>query len=180
MAGALFASLLLSGCAGNGDGTEPPQTSASAESSTLETSSARTGPAKSLDLSDACSIVTEAQWKELGGDQPPNARESNGKPGCNYEAGESGSDGGWNVFVAADTARNLKQFVDTSPNAETTEVAGYPAAQVGTTGTNCIVVVDVADQGSLFINGLTRSTNPNPCDLSKQFAEAAIQNLPDA
>ncbi|WP_170210339.1 DUF3558 domain-containing protein [Saccharopolyspora antimicrobica] len=176
--GAVFAAVLLAGCSGGGNTTETTAASTPAEQPSSPPSSARTAPAKSLDISDKCGIVAESQWRNLGGDQAPRPRELEGIAGCGYAAGEAGTDGGWSVFVGTDPNQTFKDFVDSS-DAEMTEVAGYPAAEVGGVPTNCILVLDVSDQGSLAVHTLARTGNPNPCDLSKQFAEAALQNLPN-
>ncbi|MEV0054190.1 DUF3558 domain-containing protein [Saccharopolyspora shandongensis] len=175
---AVLASVLLAGCSGGGGGTTPP-TATSAASEPTTSQSARTAPAKSLDVADRCSIVSQDQAKQLGADQEPRERESNGKPGCNYDLGTSG--GGFMVFVAADKKQTMQKFADSRKSSvEMTEVGGYPAAQVLVDKSSCLLALDVSDQGSLYVNGLVPSGSLNPCDLSKQFAEAAIKNLPNA
>ncbi|MEU6261612.1 DUF3558 domain-containing protein [Saccharopolyspora shandongensis] len=178
-ASAVLVGLLLAGCSGGARET-PPTTDASVPTSeSTSAQSARSGPAKSLDLGDRCSIVSESQAKELGADQQPRERESNGTPGCNYDLGTSGA--GFMVFVAVDKTETMPQFADARRSSvQMIDIGGYPAAQVGTNKTNCLLSLDVSSQGSLYINTLVPSGNQNPCDLSKRFAEAALKNLPNA
>ncbi|GAA0515332.1 hypothetical protein GCM10011581_49150 [Saccharopolyspora subtropica] len=176
--GVAVAAVLLAACSGGRN----PETTASRTSSDVPASqprSGRTQPAKSLELPDKCAIVTEAQWRAMGADQAPRPDELSGTSGCRYQAGEAGTEGGWSVFVAADVKQTFRQFVDGYNNVEMTEVSGYRAGQIGTNQTNCILVVDVSDEGSLSIDTLSRTGDPHPCALSKQFAEAALQNLRD-
>ncbi|GAA0515289.1 hypothetical protein GCM10011581_49100 [Saccharopolyspora subtropica] len=175
--GAVLASVLLAGCSGGGDVTPSAGTSTPTEPTTSQ--SARTAPAKSLDVADRCSIVTSDQARQLGADQSPRERESNGKPGCNYDLGRSG--GGFMVFVAADKSQTMQKFADARKSSvQMIDISGYPTAQVAVDEASCILALDVSDEGSLYVNGLVPSGSPNPCDLSRQFAEAALTNLPDA
>lgn len=172
---AVLASLALGGCSGSAEqgGGAPPQ------APPAPAKQARSGPAKSLNLPNNCSIVTQDQARQLGADQQPRERTSNGTPGCSYDQGSSG--GGFLVFVAADKQHTMQQFADARrSSAKPTDVGGYPAVQVGTNATNCLVSVDVADQGSLYINTVVPHGTPQPCELSMQFAQAAVQNLPNA
>lgn len=178
-AGAVLASFVLAGCSGSGGATDPG-TSAPVEPPAPETSSARAAPAKALDLPDACAVVTAEQAQSLGADQAPRPNEMHGTAGCSYQAGEAGSNGGWSAFVSADKSQTLQDFTAGMDGVENVDVAGYPAAQIGTNATNCILVLDVSDQGSLSIETLARTGTPNPCELSKKVAEAAVQNLPNA
>ncbi|WP_245761718.1 DUF3558 domain-containing protein [Saccharopolyspora shandongensis] len=176
--GAVLASMLLAGCSGGP--TEPPRTTStgSAPSEPTVTQSNRSAQAKSLDVADQCSIVTEPQAKSLGADQPPETSDSNGKAGCDYLQGKSG--GGFIVFVSADKSQTMQKFADARKSSvQMIDISGYPTAQVGNK-TNCLLALDVSDQGSLYVNTVAPSGNPNPCDLSKQFAEAALKNLPNA
>lgn len=178
-AGALLTSLVLAGCSSSGGATDPG-TSAPAEPPAPKPTSARTAPAKSLNVPDACAVVTAEQAKALGADQAPRPQELHGTAGCDYQAGEAGTSAGWTSFVAADKSQTLQDFSAGMTDVQSVEVAGYPAGQIGTNATNCILVLDVSDEGSLLIETLSRTGTPNPCDLSKQVAEAAVQNLPSA
>ncbi|SDZ39078.1 Protein of unknown function [Saccharopolyspora shandongensis] len=74
----------------------------------------------------------------------------------------------------------MQKFADARKSSvQMIDISGYPTAQVGNK-TNCLLALDVSDQGSLYVNTVAPSGNPNPCDLSKQFAEAALKNLPNA
>ncbi|WP_233576123.1 DUF3558 domain-containing protein [Saccharopolyspora rhizosphaerae] len=170
---------MLAGCSSSGGATDPG-TTAPAEPPAPESTSARTAPAKSLDVPDACSVVTAEQANALGADQAPRPNDLHGTAGCNYQAGEAGTNGGWSAFVAADKSQTLQDFSAGMTDVQNVEVAGYPAGQIGTNPTNCILVLDVSDEGSLLIETLSRTGTPNPCDISKQVAEAAVQNLPSA
>ncbi|MBB5152738.1 DUF3558 domain-containing protein [Saccharopolyspora phatthalungensis] len=175
---AVLASLVLAGCSGGSDETGPTTDASAPPSEPTATQSARTAPAKSLDI-DRCSIVSQAQAKQLGADQQPRERDSNGTPGCNYDLGTSGA--GFMVFLAADKAETMQKFADARrSNVKMIDIGGYPAARVGTNKTNCLLSLDISDKGSLYVNTLVPSGTPNPCDLSMQFAEAALQNLPNA
>lgn len=177
--GAVLASLFLAGCGGGADETRPTEEQTAAPETSASSQSGRTSPAKSLDLADQCAIIAGDQAKQLGADQEPRAVESNGIPGCRYNMGASG--GGFMVFVGVDKSKTMQQFADARKSSvEMTDISGYPTAQLGTNKTNCTLSLDVADKGSLFVNGLVSSGDPNPCELSKRFAEAALQNLPGA
>ncbi|KAA5832103.1 DUF3558 domain-containing protein [Saccharopolyspora hirsuta] len=181
-ASAVLASVLLAGCSGGSGEPVPTGTGTPQEQVTSEapaTQSARTAPAKSLEIGDRCAIISEAQVKELGADQAPRERESNGKPGCSYGRGTAGVDA--TVFVAVDKSSTMQKYAESATKEpEKSEIAGYPAVQVSLVETNCTLVLDVSDQGSLFVNTVVSSADPNPCELSKRFAEAALQNLPNA
>lgn len=176
----VLAGVLLAGC-GSGAGTTPTPTAPGTEPPAGETSSAyppRTSGAKSLEIGDQCSMVTAEQATALGADQAPKVGESNGKPGCDYLQGEAG--GGFMVFVAANKAETMQKFANARKSkVQMMDIGGYPTAQVGD-DKSCLLSVDVADQGSLYINTLVSNGQHDPCDLSKRFAETALQNLPNA
>jgi hypothetical protein len=174
-AGVVLIALLAAGC-GSGKGAPGPESPAPSAPSPNQPK--RSASAKSLQLADKCSVVTSAQAGSLGADQPPRPRDSNGKPGCDYDQGAASA--GFAVFVAADTSQTMEKFASMrSQSAQHFDLSGYPAARVAVGTTNCLLAVDVSDQGSLYINTLVPSGNPNPCDLSQKFAQAAVQNLPN-
>ncbi|MER5390960.1 DUF3558 domain-containing protein [Saccharopolyspora sp. NPDC002686] len=177
---AVLASVLLAGCSAGSEGSQSPDTDTSstqtAPSEPTPEQSSRTAPVKSLEIGDQCSVLSEAQAQELGADQAPRARESNGRPGCNYALGQAGTK--FSVFVSVDKTETMKKLAAGKPGSQPTEVAGYPAVEVGIK-TNCIVSLDISDQGQLFVNSSVSSGDPNPCDLAKRFAEAAVNNLPN-
>ncbi|MDA3630218.1 DUF3558 domain-containing protein [Saccharopolyspora sp. WRP15-2] len=181
-AGAVLASLFLAGCGGQ---ASPPAESADAPTQSAETStpkSARTAPAKSLEVADKCSIVTEQQATALGADQAPRARDSNGQAGCTYQKGKAGTTG-WGAFVAASEGSTFNAEVESRGEAtKKGEVAGYPTAGYDS-GRGCVLFADVSDQGYLLVNILRTSTDDpgvDMCQQAEKFAEAAIQNLPNA
>lgn len=177
-AGAVFASVLLAGCSGGGATTEPP--SSAPVEPPAPPSSSRTAPAKAVQVADPCGVVTPEQQQALGVNNPPRARDSNGLPGCEFISGEAGTTSGFNAFVAVTTAENFPQFMQKKPTAEPITVGGYPAAKAAATNRNCSVSVDVSDQGSLMVYGLSRDTAVNGCDAMQKVAEAVVQNLPNA
>lgn len=176
----VLASFVLAGC-GSGAGSAPtPTTPGGEETPPAETTSAyppRTGPAKSLEISDQCSLVKPDQATSLGADQPQKPTQSSGKTGCDNVKGEAG--GGFMVFVSADKSETMQKFADARTDVQVTDIGGYPAAQIGD-DTNCLLSLDVSDQGQLFFNTLVSDGQNNPCDLTKRFAEVALQNLPNA
>lgn len=176
--GAIFASVVLAGCSGGGATTESP-TSAPAET-TAPPSSSRTAPAKSLQVGDACGVLTPEQQQALGADQPPRARESRGMQGCNFMSGDAGTAAGWNAFVSVTPTQTMQKFMKMHTTAESTTVAGYPAANTEINNRNCTVSVDVSDKGSVVVNGMSRDESVNGCDVMKKVAEAVVQNLPNA
>ncbi|TWG08333.1 uncharacterized protein DUF3558 [Saccharopolyspora dendranthemae] len=176
--GAVFASVVLAGCSGGGATPGPP--SDAPTEAPAPPSSSRTAPAKSLQVADACGVLTPEQQQALGANQPPEARESNGMPGCSFVSGDSGTQSGWNAFVAVNTKQTLQQFVQSKPGTQPITVAGYPAAKAEVSGRNCSVVVDVSDQGSVMAYGLSRDQGVNGCDVMQKVAEAVVQNLPNA
>ncbi|MEU6261606.1 DUF3558 domain-containing protein [Saccharopolyspora shandongensis] len=168
-AGAVAAGLLLTGCStGAAPADQPPN------------GSNRAAAAKSLEVSDPCSLVAPEQAKELGLDQEPKPADSGGKPGCRYESGTPGGPG-WSVFVAADAKRTFQQFTEAEPKAQKLDIGGYPAAKVNDPS-GCTLVVDVADSGSLLVSALVRSGAPiavgTSCDAAKRTTEAALKTLP--
>lgn len=180
VAGIALIGSVLAGCGGTEASPPPPQEEP--EAPTQPSTPPRTGPAKSVDVADKCAIVAESQWRALGADQAPRARDSNGVPGCNFQKGLAG-DTGWTAFVAANGARSYGEELErrTSPTASV-DLGGYPATTFqGTTG--CIVIADIADKGYLLVNaGKTSPDDPGVdlCEQGKKFAEAAIQTLPNA
>jgi hypothetical protein len=179
-ASAVLVGLLVAGC-GSGTGQPSPGTTgAPPPPASSDNQPKRNAPAKSLQVANKCAIVSDAQSRALGADQPPAEEESNGKQGCTYQLGKAGSPTGWGVFVAADPTKPLAKFVAERPSqAKRLEVAGYPAAEVKVGQSNCLLALDVADQGSLFVNSLTRG-NFDACQQAQKLAEAAVKNLPNA
>ncbi|WP_083921553.1 DUF3558 domain-containing protein [Actinopolyspora halophila] len=183
----LFAGiLLLAGCGGQTDQSAQDTTNTGTNTSTSTNNASgvdlpeRTAPAKSLKLDSPCSIITEQQANKLGVDQPIEARTSNGKRGCDYQKGKAGSDGGWAMFIATDPSRTTQEFAGKRPSGKSTEISDYPTYQVEKQY-GCLVAVDIADSGSLFINGAVRlQTRPESCSVVNKFAEAALKNLKSA
>lgn len=185
VASVLLSGILVGGCGGQTSGAgadspgagQPPEPPAQPQPS-------RAAPAKQVEIADQCSVVPDQKKNELGLDQPPRPRQSNGKPGCQYQAGKAGSSGGWGAFVAADPSRTMQQFSQsaTGPGREE-NVSGYPVHLVDS-GPGCLAAVDVSDSGSLFINTLVRPgpdrAKFNACEQAKSVAEAAVQTLPNA
>lgn len=176
--GAVFASVVLAGCSGGGATTEPPS-SAPAETP-APPSSSRTAPAKSLQVADPCGVLTPEQQQTLGINAAPQPDETNGMQGCTFLSGEAGTSGGWNAFVSVTTTQTMQKFMEMHTTAQPTTVAGYPAANTAINNRNCTVAVDVSDQGSVVVNGLSRDPAVNGCDVLKRVAEAVVPNLPNA
>ncbi|SFD98609.1 Protein of unknown function [Actinopolyspora alba] len=178
--------LLLAGCSGGQTGQaaqDTTETGTSAPSSASEVIlPERTAPAKSLDLSDPCTIVTKQQATKLGVDQPLREDKSAGNSGCYYKKGEAGSDSGWGAFIAPDFERTISEAIETHPGGEKTEIRDYPAYAANVSGIGCYIAVDVAEDGFLLVNGQVRpaENRPDPCPIFTEFAEAAIKNLPNA
>ncbi|SFT32610.1 Protein of unknown function [Actinopolyspora lacussalsi subsp. righensis] len=180
--------LLLAGCGGGQTGQAAQDTTDTGTSAPTSTSSGagvglpeRTAPAKSLDLSEPCAIISQQQATNLGVNQPLESANSNEKKGCRYQKGNPGTEGGWYIFVAADTKQTAQDFSSRSPDGRVTKISGYHAYQVDDGGA-CMIAVDVSDEGSIFINGITRlqKNRAAACPISTKFAEAAIENLPEA
>jgi hypothetical protein len=179
-ASAVLVGLLAAGCA-SGNGQPLPTTGAAPPPAPTADQPKRTAPAKSLQLADKCSIVSEQQWRALGADQPPRARNSNGQDGCNYGKGKFGTTG-WSIFVAAAGGTTFQQ--EAAQRGQPTKasiVAGYPVAEYST-GNGCVLFADISDQGHLIANIINNSTD-NPgvdlCQQAEKFAQAAVQNLPN-
>ncbi|WP_175529897.1 DUF3558 family protein [Actinopolyspora lacussalsi] len=178
--------LLLAGCSGQPDSTAQETTGAG--SSTPTTSSAsgvslpeRTAPTKNLDLSDPCTIVTKQQQHDLNINQKPEETNLSGIQGCKYQKGDSGAKGGWFVFVATNPNKTAEEFAQKRPRGQVTNIAGYPAYKIEKFP-NCQISVNIANSGSLYVNGGSRiqENRPDPCPIFTEFAEAAIKNLPNA
>lgn len=176
--GAVFASITLAGCSGGGATSAPP--SSAPAPAPAPPSSSRTAPAKSLQVADACSVLTPDQQKAMGVNRPPQARESNGIPGCSYDSLGAETRSGWNAFVTVTSKWTMQRFAQSKQGAQPITVAGYPAVKVEVSPRNCTVVVDVSDQGSVMAYGFTRDPAVNGCDVMQKLAEAAVQNLPNA
>lgn len=172
--GAVLISSIVPGCSGgNAAPPKPPEASPQPDQGV-----ARSAPVKQLAINDQCSVVTPDQRNALGLAKPPRSRTSEGKPGCQYEAGEIGQPG-WGAFVAIDSGRTEKQFKQAA-HAVSADFPGYPAAQVNN-GSGCLFAVDISDNGSLFVNVLVREgAKPDACQQAKQVALSAVQNLPNA
>ncbi|MFB9567852.1 DUF3558 domain-containing protein [Saccharopolyspora hordei] len=173
---------MAAGCGGE---ASPPAGSTDTAPPAPETSkpqSARTGPAKAVEVADKCSIVTEQQATALGADQPLRERDSNGQLGCTYQKGKAGTPG-WSAFVAVDGGSTFTAEVEArNEPTKKGEVAGYPIAGYDS-GRGCVLYADVSDQGYLIVN-IARTSTADPgidmCQQAEKFAEAAIQNLPNA
>ncbi|NHD15560.1 MULTISPECIES: DUF3558 domain-containing protein [Actinopolyspora] len=175
--------LLLAGCGGQTDQTaQNTTTGANTPTSTSNAAGVnlpeRTAPAKSLKLDNPCSIITQQQQNEFGVNRTPQEETSNGKRGCKYERGDAGSNGGWYAFVAADPNRTAQEFGASNTNVDVVDIGEYSAYQ-SDDGSACMIAVDVAESGSVFVNGITRlqENRPDACPLFTKFAEAAVQNL---
>jgi hypothetical protein len=178
--GAALFSLLVAGCSG---GTETPpstgETTGQAATTQQSATPPRTGPAKATEVADKCSIVSESQSQSLGADQAPRQRDSNGRAGCQYQKGEAGK--GWGVFVAANGATTFAEEVGKrrAPT-KTSDLGGYPAVAYQE-NTGCVVYVDISDSGFLISNLVnTGSDTVDACGQAEKFAQAALQNLPNA
>ncbi|MER6988216.1 DUF3558 domain-containing protein [Saccharopolyspora hirsuta] len=182
--GSALLGVTLAGCGGAAE-TPPPATSQTAEQTSAAREAVtppRSGPAKATDVADKCSIVSQPQSQSLGADQNPRERESNGRPGCQYQKGKPG-DAGWSVFVAVSGESPIQQAVgkNREPN-KTSDLGGYPALSYQEPA-GCVVYVDISDNGFLISN-ITKTSTKDPgvdlCGTAESFAEAAIQNLPNA
>lgn len=181
LVGVLLAGLVVAGCGTSGGSPReggqdaPPPAPKPPEP-------ARKAPAKATAIPDKCAILTQQQQQEFGLDYPPEARESNGDPGCVYQAGELGRPG-WNGFVGVSSQTTFgKQAKRHRSNAQQIDVAGYPAIAVRDT-TGCIVYADISDNGfsiaNLSENSMQRS-GLDLCQQAKKVTEAALQNVPNA
>lgn len=177
IAGAVFACAALAGCSGGGATPEP---STSAPEAPAPPSSSRTAPAKSLQVADQCGVLTPEQLQSLGVSIPPAPDETQGMAGCSFVSGAAGSDTGWNAFVTVTTKQTMQQFTEMHATAQPTTVGEYPAANTQINNRNCTVAVDVSDQGSVIVNGLSRDPAVNGCDAMKKVAETVVPNLPNA
>ncbi|MFC7343773.1 DUF3558 domain-containing protein [Saccharopolyspora griseoalba] len=182
VAGVAVLGSVAAACGGTPEESPAPPPQGGAETSAGEPSSARSAPAKSIDVADKCSIVSEQQWRQLGAVLPPRERVSNGNPGCQYQASEAGTTG-WGVFVAAaDDGTYSDQLAMNEEPTATADIDGYPTA-IFKESSGCIIYSDVADQGYLLVNILQTSPDDPGVDLCQKgqdFAKAAIQNLPNA
>jgi hypothetical protein len=128
--------------------------------------------------------VTQQQWQTLGADQTPRARVSNGQSGCNYGKGQAGTSGSWSIFVAASPGTTFQQEAGqrATPTHSGQLDGGYPFADYSLV-TGCVLFADVSDQGHLIAN-IGRNSPDSPgfdlCQQAEKFAQAAIQNLPNA
>ncbi|MFD0487146.1 DUF3558 domain-containing protein [Saccharopolyspora spinosporotrichia] len=168
---------MLAGCGGGGAETPPGDGGATSAQPPSETKSTRTAPQKSVSVADRCSVVSADQARAIGADQAPEERESTGFLGCDYQLGKTAE--GWLVFVSATDKETMQDFAEGASDGVPTNVGGYPATQVGDER-RCLLSVDVSDKGSLYINTVVSEAPVEPCGLSKQFADAALKNLPNA
>ncbi|WP_168584550.1 DUF3558 domain-containing protein [Saccharopolyspora sp. ASAGF58] len=182
-AGAVLASLFLAGCSAGG-GSTPPSTGDATATQATESSkpaSARTAPAKSLDVTDSCSLVTEQQAKALGVDQPLKVRDEDGLVGCDYQRGEAGALG-WGAHVAIGKTTFSYEVDSRDEATKMTDIEGYPLAEYDS-GLGCVLFADVSDSGHLMVN-ILRTSPDDPgidmCQQAEKFAEAAIKNFPNA
>ena len=180
MVGVLLVGLVVAGCGSSGGSPEvggpPPQPAPKPPES------ARKGPVKATDIPDKCGIISQQQQQQIGFTKPPRERTSNGKPGCQYQAGELGHPG-WGAFVAVSNQSSFdKQVKMYGSNAKKIEVAGYPAIEIRDK-TGCIVDTDVADDGFSIANLRETSMTNSGLDLCQQaqkVTESALQNVPNA
>ncbi|GAA4848384.1 hypothetical protein GCM10025787_33830 [Saccharopolyspora rosea] len=181
---AVLAGLAVTSCGGGG-AAEPSvghETPGQATGAPKPATPPRTGPAKATALADKCAVVTEEQWRELGADKAPRERTSNGKPGCQYQKGDAGAQG-WGVFVAVSDQTSFEEQVQKrSAPTKTTDLGGYPAAEYQSK-LGCVLFAGVSDRGFVISNALSTSTadpGVDMCQQAEKFAQAAIQNLPNA
>ncbi|MFI0466077.1 DUF3558 domain-containing protein [Saccharopolyspora sp. 5N102] len=184
MVGAALLGLVLAGCGGPAE--DPPsdgqETTGQSTATQEPVTPPRTGPAKAAEIASKCSIVAESQWKSLGADEEPRERTSNGLAGCQYQKGKAGT-AGWGVFVAVSGNASFDEEVGKrrDPN-KIADLAGYPAAAYQES-TGCVLYVNISDKGFLISN-IAKTSTADPgvdmCQQAEKFAEAAIQNLPNA
>ena len=181
LVGVLLAGLVAAGCGSSGGspeaGAPAPQPVDDAPKSD------RKAPAKVTDIPNKCGVLTEQQQQEMGMHTPPQARDSNGTAGCQYQQGELGQPG-WSAFVGVSGHSSFDKQVkkQASANPEKSEVAGYPVAKVRLS-TGCVLYADTADKGFLIANLVQNSATDAPVDLCQQaekVTEAALQNVPNA
>ena len=179
LVGVLLAGLVAAGCGSSGGspeaGAPAPQPVDDAPKSD------RKAPAKVTEIADKCGILTPQQQQELGISDPPQARDSLGHPGCQYQEGELGHPG-WNAFLSVSGKSSFDKEVKKQKASEVAEVAGYPVAKVRKS-TGCVLYADVADKGLFIANVGENSDSRAPIDLCQQaekLTEAALQNVPNA
>ncbi|WP_190822903.1 DUF3558 domain-containing protein [Saccharopolyspora pogona] len=184
VAGSIIFGLVLTGCGGNPENTTPGGDATSEKPTATEESPTppRSGPAKATDVAEKCSIVPESVSQGEGADQAPRELESNGRMGCKYQKGKAGTPG-WSVFVAVSgqTSYDAEVGKRVQPT-KTADLGGYPGVEYQD-GTGCVLYADISDNGFLIANaGKTGTADPGVdlCQQAEKFAQAAIQNLPDA
>ncbi|MEU7526243.1 DUF3558 domain-containing protein [Saccharothrix sp. NPDC042600] len=184
----LAAVLLLAGCSESTTGSPTPgsPTSATTGSSGKPTSTSKE-PAKrpkTINLKDVdpCTLLTDAQRKELGLDRPPTKGTSTvfQSPSCDHNR----EDRTWGATVITATTAGIEFFTDGSFDVETQQlqVAGYPAV-LGSTPeqkSSCYLGVDVSD-GQVLALQTTSIDESVPqgrlCELVQQIAGAAVATL---
>ncbi|QGK69684.1 DUF3558 domain-containing protein [Allosaccharopolyspora coralli] len=167
--------LLVAGCSG-GATTEPPPS----PPPTTNEAPVRSAPAKSIEVPDRCSVVTEPQWRQLGATDSPREREvgeGEGIVGCDYSRLNETDD--WQVFVSA-VPKPLPELAERTSLREPLDFSGYPAMKRSSGDVDCIIAFDVADGGTLLVQSQVLEGSADPCQLTSGFAEAALSNLPDA
>lgn len=167
--------LTVSGCSGTDPSEQPPPPPAPSSAEEPK----RTSPAKVVNVEDQCSVVSEPQWRELGADQPPAPRVAGGDEfaGCDYRVGTGAGD--WTVFVAA-VPQPLEAVAERTSLRDSAMFAGYPTLSRTTSAGSCIMALDVADGSTVLVQSQVLDAPADPCELTSGFAEAALENLPDA
>lgn len=177
--GVLLAGLVVAGCGSSGSapeaGAPAPQPVDDAPKSD------RKAPAKTTDIADKCSVLTQQQQQELGTTRPPEETESNGRQGCAYQHGKAGAPG-WNAFIAVHDKSSFAKEVKRHSDLERSELVGYPIAKYEE-NTGCVLYADVADKGFMITNVGENSATRSGLDICQQaekVTEMALQNIPNA
>ncbi|MFI9811132.1 DUF3558 domain-containing protein [Saccharothrix variisporea] len=184
----LAAVLLLAGCSESttGSPTAGSPTGETTASSGKPTSTSKE-PAKrpkTINLKDVdpCTLLTDAQRKDIGLDRPPLAGTSTvfRSPSCSFNR----EDRTWGATVTTATTSGIEFYTDGSFDVEMQrlQVAGFPAVLGGAPDqkTSCYAAVDVSDGQVLALQATSideKVPQGRLCELVQQVAAATVATL---
>ncbi|MEV6234163.1 DUF3558 domain-containing protein [Saccharopolyspora shandongensis] len=165
--------------------TNPPAPSTS-ETATTSAAPKVQNPKNLKGVSDACKLLTQDQFSQLGGStgaKPPESDTSGlGEPTCNWR------NDAFSTAVTINTTHGgpeaIAKLAGSSDNFEPTEIQGYQGARVDKQSSLCRIELAVADDQTVAINyfknaGGTPEMNDS-CGFAEKITSEVLKNIPDA
>ncbi|MER7015578.1 DUF3558 domain-containing protein [Saccharopolyspora sp. NPDC000359] len=179
----LFAVLGAAACA---PGSTPAPTPTISEETTTSAAPQVQNPKNLKAVSDACQLLTQDQFSQLGGSagaKPPESDTSGlGEPVCDWRNDAFSTSVTINITHGGPAA--IEGLAGASDNFKPTQVDGYPGARVDEQSDLCRIELAVAEDQTVAINYFKNAGGTpemdDPCGFAEKIASEALKNIPDA